>query len=321
MNACTASPGRCWSRRARAAARRRACADRDQARPRRRARLAVPKSRRRIREARQRQARRQGEGRRVRLEPARRRQGDAAEAQARHPRHGAAVDGDVARSRTCSACSRCRTWSRTARTWRRSRRRSSGRSSSPRPRRRACTILAVWENGYRHITNSKRPIKVPADLKGIKLRVPEGKWRVKMFQAYGANPSPMKFSEVFTALQTGVMDGQENPFTQIYSAEIPGSAEVSVAVPATSTRRRIVTVGTKQVGDAAGRRAQDPRGHREGNAGLRLRAPPRRTTTTCSPSSKPAGMQVERRSTRTRSSPRARRSTRSSARKCRARRS
>jgi len=49
--------------------------------------------------------------------------------------------------------------------------------------------------------------------------VPEGKWRVKMFQAYGANPSPMKFSEVFTALQTGVMDGQENPFTQIYSAK------------------------------------------------------------------------------------------------------
>ena len=80
-------------------------------------------------------------------------------------------------------------------------------------------LLAVWENGYRHITNSKRPIMGPADLKGIKLRVPEGKWRVKMFQAYGANPSPMKFSEVFTALQTGVMDGQENPFTQIYSAK------------------------------------------------------------------------------------------------------
>ena len=80
-------------------------------------------------------------------------------------------------------------------------------------------MLAVWENGFRHITNNKRPIKVPADLAGIKLRVPGGKWRVKMFQAYGANPSPMKFSEVFTALQTGVMDGEENPFTQIYSAK------------------------------------------------------------------------------------------------------
>ncbi|TAK42138.1 MAG: TRAP transporter substrate-binding protein [Betaproteobacteria bacterium] len=80
-------------------------------------------------------------------------------------------------------------------------------------------IIAVWENGYRHITNNRRPINTPEDLKGIKLRVPEGKWRVKMFQTYGANPSPMKFSEVFTALQTGVMDGQENPFTQIFSAK------------------------------------------------------------------------------------------------------
>jgi TRAP-type transport system periplasmic protein len=90
----------------------------------------------------------------------------------------------------------------------------------PAAEKKGLKVLAVWENGIRHITNSKRPIKVPADLKGIKLRVPEGVWRVKMFQAYGANPSPMKFSELFTALQTGVMDGQENPFTQIYSAKL-----------------------------------------------------------------------------------------------------
>jgi tripartite ATP-independent transporter DctP family solute receptor len=90
---------------------------------------------------------------------------------------------------------------------------------APEAEKKGLKIIAVWENGYRHITNNKRPIKVPADLQGIKLRTPEGKWRVKMFQAYGANPSPMKFSEVFTALQTGVMDGQENPFTQIYSAK------------------------------------------------------------------------------------------------------
>ena len=89
----------------------------------------------------------------------------------------------------------------------------------PAAEKKGLKLIAVWENGYRHITNSKHPINTPADLKGIKLRVPEGKWRVKMFQAYGANPSPMKFSEVFTALQTGVMDGQENPFTQIISAK------------------------------------------------------------------------------------------------------
>ena len=90
---------------------------------------------------------------------------------------------------------------------------------APAAEKKGLKIIAVWENGYRHITNSKRPINTPKDLQGIKLRVPEGKWRVKMFQTYGANPSPMKFSEVFTALQTGVMDGQENPFTQIYSAK------------------------------------------------------------------------------------------------------
>ena len=90
----------------------------------------------------------------------------------------------------------------------------------PEAEKKGLRVLALWENGVRHITNNKRPIKVPADLQGIKLRVPEGKWRVKMFQAYGANPSPMKFSELFTALQTGVMDGEENPFTQIYSAKL-----------------------------------------------------------------------------------------------------
>ncbi len=93
-------------------------------------------------------------------------------------------------------------------------------SIEPAIEKKGLKVLAVWENGVRHITNNKRPIKAPEDLKGIKLRVPEGKWRVKMFQEYGANPSPMKFSELFTALQTGVMDGQENPFTQIYSAKL-----------------------------------------------------------------------------------------------------
>jgi tripartite ATP-independent transporter DctP family solute receptor len=80
-------------------------------------------------------------------------------------------------------------------------------------------ILAVWENGFRHITNNLRPVNTPEDLQGIKLRTPKGAWRVKMFKSYGANPTPMSFSEVFTALKTGVIDGQENPFAQIYSAK------------------------------------------------------------------------------------------------------
>ncbi len=90
----------------------------------------------------------------------------------------------------------------------------------PGAEKKALKVLAVWENGYRHITNNRKPIKVPEDLQGLKLRVPEGKWRIVMFKNYGANPSPMKFSELFTALQTGVMDGEENPLTQIYSAKL-----------------------------------------------------------------------------------------------------
>ena len=80
-------------------------------------------------------------------------------------------------------------------------------------------VLAVWENGIRHITNNARPIMTPADLDGVKLRTPKSKWRVIMFKAWGANPTPMAFSEVFVALQTGVIDGQENPYTNIWAAK------------------------------------------------------------------------------------------------------
>ena len=116
---------------------------------------------------------------------------------------------------------------------------------APTVEKKGLKVIAVWENGYRHITNSKRPIDTPDDLKGIKLRVPEGKWRVKMFQAYGANPSPMKFSEVFTALQTGVMDGQENPFTQITSAKFQ-EVQKFISLTGHVYTPAYVTVGAKK---------------------------------------------------------------------------
>ena len=81
-------------------------------------------------------------------------------------------------------------------------------------------VLGVWENGFRHITNSVRPITKPDDLKGVKLRVPGGTWRVHMFNAYGASPAPLPFGEVYGALQAGKIDGQENPFAQIASAKL-----------------------------------------------------------------------------------------------------
>lgn len=89
----------------------------------------------------------------------------------------------------------------------------------PAAKAKGVLLLATCENGFRHITNNVRPIDKPADLAGIKLRVPKGEWRVKMFRAYGANPTPMAYGEVFTALKTGVMDGQENPFAQIWGGK------------------------------------------------------------------------------------------------------
>ncbi|MCL4745832.1 MAG: TRAP transporter substrate-binding protein [Burkholderiaceae bacterium] len=90
---------------------------------------------------------------------------------------------------------------------------------APKAEAKGYKVLGVWENGVRHITNSKRPINTPADLAGLKIRVPQSKWRVMMFERWGANPTPMAFSEVFVALQTGVMDGQENPNTNVWGAK------------------------------------------------------------------------------------------------------
>jgi TRAP-type transport system periplasmic protein len=140
--------------------------------------------------------------------------------------------------------------------------RARGREEGPEGHRRVGERLPAHHQ-------QQPPINTPEDLKGIKLRVPEGKWRVKMFQTYGANPSPMKFSEVFTALQTGVMDGQENPFTQIYSAKFQ-EVQKFLSLTGHVYTPAYVTVGTRKWA-AAGGRAQDPRRHRARDAGVRLR--------------------------------------------------
>ena len=89
---------------------------------------------------------------------------------------------------------------------------------SPKAEDAELKVLSTWENGFRQITNNVRPITTPADLKGLKIRTPSSQWRVTMFKEWGANPTPLSFSEVFVALQTGTMDGQENPLTNITGA-------------------------------------------------------------------------------------------------------
>ncbi|NYT36430.1 DctP family TRAP transporter solute-binding subunit [Allopusillimonas soli] len=123
------------------------------------------------------------------------------------------------------------------------------------------TTLSWWESGYRHITNSVRPIEKPEDLKGIKLRVPEAEMRIDTFKILGALPTPMAFSEVFTALQQKVVDGQENPLATIYASKfyevqdnlaltghIWGSAVLTIA---TKTWNKLSEANQKIIMDAA----------------------------------------------------------------------
>jgi len=77
--------------------------------------------------------------------------------------------------------------------------------------------LAYWDLGFRNVTNSKRPIAKPEDLEGLKLRVIPNPVFLDTFKAFGANPVPMSFSELYTALETRTVDGQENPFSVILS--------------------------------------------------------------------------------------------------------
>jgi tripartite ATP-independent transporter DctP family solute receptor len=79
--------------------------------------------------------------------------------------------------------------------------------------------LVTWCNGFRHMTNSKRPIYTPADMKGLKVRVVKSEMSIKIISAIGGNPVPMAYSELYTALGSGVVDGQENPFMNIYASK------------------------------------------------------------------------------------------------------
>ncbi|WGT62936.1 TRAP transporter substrate-binding protein [Variovorax paradoxus] len=79
--------------------------------------------------------------------------------------------------------------------------------------------LAYWENGFRNLTNSKKPVAKPEDFEGVKLRVMQNNIFLDSFKTLGANAVPMAFGEVFTALETRTIDGQENPFVTIETSK------------------------------------------------------------------------------------------------------
>ena len=78
----------------------------------------------------------------------------------------------------------------------------------------------MYDNGYRQITSATKPIKTPEDLSGFKIRVPASPLWTSMFKAFGASPTTINFNEVYTALQTKVVDGQENPLSLIDTAKL-----------------------------------------------------------------------------------------------------
>jgi len=81
------------------------------------------------------------------------------------------------------------------------------------------TVLHFLDNGFRNVTNSKKPIKTPKDLAGMKIRTMEAPTHLAIWRAIGANPTPMAWP-IFTALQQGVIDGQENPVAVIHAAKL-----------------------------------------------------------------------------------------------------
>src|SRR6202023_101996 len=78
----------------------------------------------------------------------------------------------------------------------------------------------IWDNGFRQITTSTKPIVTPADLQGMKIRVPVSALWTSLFKSLGASPTGINFAEVYSALQTKLVDGQENPLAIIYAAKL-----------------------------------------------------------------------------------------------------
>ena len=81
-------------------------------------------------------------------------------------------------------------------------------------------VLSFWENGFRCLTNSKREVKTPTDMEGLKIRTPENPIILATIKAIGASPSPLPWTEVYMALQQKAFDGQENPIPVIYVTKV-----------------------------------------------------------------------------------------------------
>lgn len=95
-----------------------------------------------------------------------------------------------------------------------------GKELADKSAEKGMIVLGYWDNGIRHMTNSKRPINKVEDMKGLKMRTPPDAVLVDIMQALGAEAQQIKFAELYVALQQGVVDGQENPLVNIHASKL-----------------------------------------------------------------------------------------------------
>ena len=95
-----------------------------------------------------------------------------------------------------------------------------GKELADKSAEKGLVVLGYWDNGVRHMSNSKRPLAKPEDLKGLKMRTPPDAVTVDIMQALGAEAQQIKFAELYVALQQGVVDGQENPLMNIHASKL-----------------------------------------------------------------------------------------------------
>jgi len=95
-----------------------------------------------------------------------------------------------------------------------------GKELSDKSAEKGLVVLGYWDNGIRHMTNSKRPISKVEDMKGLKMRTPPDAVLVDIMQALGAEAQQIKFAELYVALQQGVVDGQEDPLVNIHASKL-----------------------------------------------------------------------------------------------------
>jgi len=95
-----------------------------------------------------------------------------------------------------------------------------GKELADKSAEKGLIVLGYWDNGIRHMTNSKRPITKVDDMKGLKMRTPPDAVLVDIMQALGAEAQQIKFAELYVALQQGVVDGQENPLVNIHASKL-----------------------------------------------------------------------------------------------------